>query len=66
MCLRVPTGSAGRREAPYRGGPLLGKDAGSLRRLWMLTSVLLSFSFWFSPYFVLPDSPSASTLHLSH
>lgn len=49
MRLRVPTGSAGRREAPYRGGPLLGKDAGSPRRLPMLTAVPLSFSFWFPP-----------------
>ena len=59
-------GARGGRKHPTEGGPLLGKDVGSPRRLRMLTSVLLSFSFWFPPYFVLPDSPSASTLHPSH
>lgn len=48
-----------------RVGSLLAKDTRSLQRWHMVKSVLLSFYFRYSPYFVLHNSTSASTLHPS-
>ena len=48
-----------------RVGFLLAKDTRSLWRRHMVKSVLLSFYFWFSPYFVLHNSISTSPFHPS-